>query len=380
MINTYNSKFPSVKELKIHAKKRIPKFAYNYLDGGIDDEKCKEYNRKSFDEIKLIPRYLQDIGTVNTKVTLFGHDYNLPIGIAPVGLGSMMWPGAEMALAKAAQNTNIPYILSTFSTTLLEDIAKVAPDVCWYQLYLPKDNKILKDIIKRVKQAKYNALIITIDIPTSAKRNKEIKDGLQIPLEFSSNIFWEFFSHPKWSIETFKQGMPKLVNVTSYKKNTEISFHDFISDFMVTGVTKEHIKKIRKLWDGPLILKGIQDPNDILEVMKLGIDGIIISNHGGRQLDAAPSSIESIQRIPDKIKNKLTIMLDSGVRTGLDVIRAKSLGAEMVFSGRSFYWGVTALGNKGASQVIEIYRDEITRTLKQIGCHDFNKLDHTWLN
>jgi len=380
MTSTYNTKFPSVTELKALAQKRIPKFAFNYLDGGIDDEKCKEHNRQSLNEIKLTPRYLQDINTVNTKVTLFEHDYNLPIGIAPVGLGNMMWPGAEIALAKAAQNANIPYVLSTFSTTLLEDIAKVAPDVCWYQLYLPKDDKTLKDIIKRVRQANYNALIITIDIPASAKRNREIKDGLQIPLKFSSNISWEFFSHPKWSMQTFKQGMPKLVNVTSYKKNTEISFHDFISDFMVTGVTKEHIIKIRKLWDGPLILKGIQDPNDILEVVKLGVDGLIISNHGGRQLDAAPSSIESLKKIPDGIKNKLTIMLDSGVRTGLDVIRAKSLGAEIVFSGRSFYWGVAALGKQGASQVIEIYRDEITRTLKQIGCHDFNKLDYTWLN
>jgi len=380
MTSTYNTKFPSVTELKALAQKRIPKFAFNYLDGGIDDEKCKEHNRQSLNEIKLTPRYLQDINTVNTKVTLFEHDYNLPIGIAPVGLGNMMWPGAEIALAKAAQNANIPYVLSTFSTTLLEDIAKVTPDVCWYQLYLPKDDKTLKDIIKRVRQANYNALIITIDIPASAKRNREIKDGLQIPLKFSSNISWEFFSHPKWSMQTFKQGMPKLVNVTSYKKNTEISFHDFISDFMVTGVTKEHIIKIRKLWDGPLILKGIQDPNDILEVVKLGVDGLIISNHGGRQLDAAPSSIESLKKIPDGIKNKLTIMLDSGVRTGLDVIRAKSLGAEIVFSGRSFYWGVAALGKQGASQVIEIYRDEITRTLKQIGCHDFNKLDYTWLN
>jgi len=375
----YNSRYPSSKDLKDLAKKRIPNFAFNYVDGGIDEERGKIHNRQSFDRIKITPQYFKDISNINTQVSIFNYDYNLPIGIAPVGLGNMMWPGSELSLAKAAQKTNIPYVLSTFSTTPLEDIAKVAPDVCWYQLYTPKDHIVLEDIIKRVKKSGYKALVITVDIPVSAKRNRELKDQLQIPLNFSSNLIWEFLSHPKWGVETLKHGLPSLINVSRYRKDSNVPFQSFISDFMATGVTKEHIQKIRELWDGPLIIKGIQDPKNAIDALELGVDGIIISNHGGRQLDGAPSSIESLEKLPDKVKDELTIMLDSGVRTGLDVIRAKSLGAQMIFSGRSFFWGVGALGQQGASQVIEIYRDEIIRTLKQIGCQDFNKLNSTWI-
>lgn len=381
---SFNTKYPSISDLKRRAKKRIPSFAFDYVDGGIDEEKGKSRNREAFHKIELTPRYLRNASHADTRTELFGHTYNLGFGIPPIGLGNMMWPNAEHALATAAQRNNIPYVLSTFSTTLLEDIAEIAPDVCWYQLYTPKDESSMKDIIARVKAANYNALVITLDIAVGAKRNRELKNGLKLPFQFSPKIIYEALTHPRWTLETLKYGQPDFVNILKYKKDSNIDLGAFISDFNMAGVTKERIAQIRKLWSGPLILKGIQHPENALEAIELGVDGIIISNHGGRQLDAAPSSIDSLLHIQSTLSkaqlNKLAIMLDSGIRTGLDVVRAKSLGAQMMFSGRSFFWGVGAMGQAGANQVIEIYRDEITRTLKQLGSESFAKIDSSWLS
>ena len=376
----YNEQLPSVSELKKQAKKRIPSFAFDYIDGGVDEEKGKHRNRHAFHDIQLTPRYLCDIANVSTAVTIFDKEYNMPFGISPIGLGNMMWPGAEIALSTAAQKANIPYMLSTFSTTLLEEIGHIAPDVCWFQLYTPRDGKVMEDILNRAKQAGFHALVVTLDIPVGAKRNRELKNGLQLPFKLSPKMVWEALTHPNWTLATLKQGMPEFVNVTRYKTDTNMHLAEFISDFMVTGVTKEKITKIRQLWDGPLILKGIQNEQNILDAIDLGVDGIIVSNHGGRQLDAAPSSVESLEKLPEKVFDNLTIMIDSGIRTGLDIVRAKALGAQMGFSGRSFFWGMGAMGKDGADQVVNIFSDEITRSLKQLGCLDFNDMDSSWVN
>ena len=375
----YDNRYPSVADLKAKAKKRIPAFAFDYVDAGIDQEIGKRRNREAFNEIELIPRYLTDISTTDITAKVFGKYYDLPIGVPPIGLGNMMWPGAELALAKAAQRSNIPYILSTFSTTLLEDIAKAAPDVCWFQLYVPKKRDITEELIARVKQAGFKVLVVTLDIPVGAKRNREVKNDLKLPFTFTPRIVWQSVLRPLWAIEQLRHGPPDFVNVLPYKQNVDLGLAEFITDFMVSGVTLERIEHIRKLWDGPLVLKGIQYEQNAIDAMKTGVDGIIVSNHGGRQLDAAPSSIASMKSLPTKVKEKTTIMVDGGIRTGLDVVRARALGAKFTFSGRSFFYGIAALGPPGATQVIEIFRDEITRTLKQLGCSSFEGMDGSWM-
>ncbi len=376
----YNKKYPSISDLKRRAKQRIPSFAYDYIDGGIDEERGKHRNREAFHNIHLTPSYLTDVSDIDTSINIFGKTYDLPFGVPPVGLGNMMWPGSELALARASQQANTPYVLSTFSTTPMEDIAQLAPDVCWFQLYTPREDAVMKDLIHRAKHVGFNALVVTLDIPVGAKRNRELKNGLQLPFKITPNIIWEAITHPQWTLATLPHGSPEFVNVVRYNTDTDMDLGEFISNFMVTGVTQERVAQIRRLWDGPLILKGIQNIDNALAAIKLGVDGIIVSNHGGRQLDAAPSSIQSLKELPDHVHQKLTVMIDSGVRTGLDVIRAKALGAQMSFSGRSFFWGMGAMGNAGAQQVINIFRDEITRSLQQLGCHRFSDIDKRWIS
>ncbi len=375
----YNHQFPGIPDLKARAKQRIPSFIFDYIDGGIDEEKNKQRNRDAFHGVQLTPQYLTDVSEVDTSINIFGKSYDMAFGVPPVGLGNLLWPGSERALASASQHANTPYILSTFSTTPMDEIAALAPDVAWFQLYTPRDEAVMKDMIQRAKTAGFNALVITLDIPVGAKRNRELKSGLQLPFKITPKIAWEALTHPQWTIETLKNGSPEFVNVAKYKTDSDMPLAAFISHFMVSGVSKERIAQIRKLWDGPLILKGVQNTQNALDAIALGVDGIIVSNHGGRQLDAAPSSLDSLKQLPDEVHQKLTVMLDSGVRTGLDVVRAKALGAQMMFSGRSFFWGMAALGQDGADQVINIFRDEITRSLQQLGCHSFESMDESWL-
>ena len=375
----YDTRFPAIPDLKRRARQRMPGFAFDYVDGAIDEEHGKARNRAAWHEVILTPRYLRDVSNTGLATTLFGHEYSLPVGVAPVGLGNMMWPGAEMALAKAAQRANIPYVLSTFSTTDLEEIARAAPDVCWFQLYVPKKIAVMEDLLKRAKQAGYRVLVVTLDIPVGAKRNRELRNDLKLPFSLTANILRQCLIHPAWTLQTLRHGRPDFVNVARYREGPNEGLSRFITNFNMHGVTRERIERIRALWDGPLVLKGVQHEADMRAAADLGVDGLIVSNHGGRQLDAAPASAHSLRALPAEIRERMTIMVDGGIRTGMDVARAGVLGAKMTFSGRAFFWGVGALGNPGADQVVEIFRDEIERTLKQLGCESFARIDRSWL-
>ncbi len=376
---SYDTRYPAISDLKARAKKRIPNFSFDYVDGGIDQEHGKARNRNAWHEIDLIPRYLCDVSNADLSTRIFDKDYALPFGVPPIGLGNMMWPGAEMALATAAQKANMPYILSTFSTTPLEEIAAAAPDVAWFQLYVPKKVEVMKDLLAKVKAAGFNALVVTLDIPVGAKRNRELKNGLKLPFSFTPKIIWQCATHPTWALSTLKHGQPDFVNVLEYKEGPNEGLAQFITNFNMHGVTRERIELIRQVWDGPLVLKGVQHEPDIQAALEIGIDGVIVSNHGGRQLDAAPTSVQSLQDLASYADKGMTMMVDSGIRTGTDVVRAKALGAQMAFSGRSFFWGMGALGLAGAEQVVGIYQDEIDRTLKQVGCASFREMDGGWL-
>lgn len=375
----YDTRYPGIADLKRRAKRRLPNFAFDYIESGIDDEVGKRRNRQAFHNVHLTPRYLRDVSTIDTRVSLFGTEYALPLGVSPVGLGNMIWPGAEAALAVAAQRARIPYVLSTFSTTPLETVAQLAPDVCWFQLYVPRDPEIMDDLISRVKRAGFRALVVTVDIPVGAKRNRELKNGLKLPFSLTPRIVWQSLSHPAWALQTLTHGAPDFVNVARYRTDANLGLADFISSVTIRGLPLERLKRIRDLWDGPLIIKGLQAYENFRAAIDCGVDGAIVSNHGGRQLDAAPATIDTLRQLPADISDRLTLMIDSGVRTGLDILRSRALGAQAAFSGRSFFYGMGALGRKGADQVVEIFRDEITRGLQQLGSTSFQELNAGWL-
>ena len=375
----YDTRLPGIDDLKRLARRRLPNFAFDYLEAGIDREVGKRRNREALDAVRLTPRYLRDVSATDIEATIFGRRYAMPLGVAPVGLGNMIWPQGERSLAAAAQRANIPYVLSTFSTTDLEEIAQTAPDVCWFQLYTPRQPAALRDLLARVQAAGFQVLVVTVDIPVGAKRNRELKNGLKLPFSFTWNIVWQSMTHPRWALATLRHGRPDFVNVQRYRSGPTTGLAEFITNFSVQGVSQEHLRMIRNIWKGPLVVKGVQHPQDALAALNLGADGLIVSNHGGRQLDGAPSSVESLRQLPDEVRSKTTVMLDSGVRTGLDIVRAKALGAEMAFSGRPFFYGVAALGTKGGRQVVGIFRDELTRTLQQVGCPSFESMDGSWL-
>jgi len=376
----YNPRIPSVAEMARRARRRVPRFAMDYLEGGIGDECGLRRNRQHLEEVLLWPRYLRDMTTVNTECALFGRNYDLGIGIAPVGLGGLMWPNAEMILATAAQNANIPYLLSTMSTTPLEQIAKAAPEVAWYQLYVPKDQGVMQDLIKRVERAGFKVLVITVDIPVGAKRDRELRHGLNLPFRLTPQLFLQIITRPEWALRTLLHGLPRFVNLEPYVDAGKLEhLSEFLTTFFMCGVTPERLREIRALWRGPLVIKGLLHGADIEVAVQTGADGMIISNHAGRQLDAAPSSVQALRALPAALRDKTTIMFDCGVRSGLDVVRARVLGAQACFSGRSFMYGVAGAGQDGGRQVIEIFRDEITRTLKQIGCGAYQSLNQDWL-
>lgn len=294
----YDTRLPGVDDLKRRARRRIPSFAFDYLEAGIDREVGKRRNRKAFDAVRLRPCYLRDASTADMEVTIFGKRYAMPFGVAPVGLGNMMWPQAERVLAAAAQQANIPYVLSTFSTTDLGEIAQTAPDVCWFQLYVPQEPAALKDLLARVKAAGFHVLVVTVDIPVGAKRNRELKNGLKLPFSFTWSIVWQAMTHPRWALATLRRGRPDFVNVQRYRSGPTTELAEFITNFSVHGVSREHLRTIRKIWTGPLVVKGIQHPQDALDAMHLGADGLVLSNHGGRQSAGADGLARNIERGP----------------------------------------------------------------------------------
>jgi len=378
----YDRRWPSISDLEARARRRIPRFALEYLCGGIGNERGLQRNREAFDTIRLIPRYLRDVSVCDISCSLFGQSYAMPLGIAPVGLAGMIWPGAELVLAKAAQRARIPFVLSMVGTTKLEAVAEASQGWAWLQLYPAADAEITTDLLSRAAAAGYRVLVVTVDVPLGAKRERELRNGLSLPLRLTPGNVLNAALHPQWSMALLRHGMPRFRTLAPYAPPDMASLGGmaaFASTLMAPGVTHDIVRRIRDQWRGTLVIKGPLCAADAIDACTLGADGIIVSNHGGRQMDAAPASIEVLPEIVQAIGHRCTVMLDSGVRSGTDVLRAVASGAAGVFSGRSFYYGLAALGERGGAQAIEVFRDEISRGLAQLGCTEITALDRRWL-
>lgn len=374
----YNSKYPGIDDLRKRARQRIPRFAFEYLDGGCNEDVNLHKNTSEIREIELKPYYLSKHIKSDMKTELFGHVYDAPFGIAPVGLQGLMWPNSPEILAKSAFEHNIPFILSTVSTSSIERIAEITEGRAWFQLYHPADNKLRDDIINRAKAAELPVLVILCDVPTFGFRPRDIRNGLAMPPKMSLQNMIQILGRPNWALNTLKYGRPKFETMMRYfPKNMDIKQLGKTMNETFSGrLNEEKIKPIRDMWKGKLVLKGVASEEDTEMAIRLGLDGIIVSNHGGRQLDAGQSTIRPLAEIARKYKGQIKIMMDSGIRSGPDIARTLASGAEFAFLGRTFMYGVAALGNSGGQHTISIMKIQLQQIMEQICCErvqDFPK-------
>jgi L-lactate dehydrogenase (cytochrome) len=370
MNKKFNTKYPSIADLRIKAKSKMPKFAFEYLDGGCNDDHNLRKNTADLREIELVPQYLKSTVNVSLKTSLFDTEYDAPFGIAPIGLQGLMWPKAPEILAKAAFENNIPFILSTVTTSNIEKIGEITEGKAWFQLYYPSKEEVRTDIINRAAAAGYPVLVLLSDVPSFGFRPRDIRNGLAMPPKMSIRNFYQIFKRPEWAMKTLIHGQPEFETLKPYMpKGLNLSqLGKFMDETFDGRLNEEKIKPIREKWKGKIVLKGVASEADMDKAIRLGIDGVIISNHGGRQLDAGQSTIHTLEKLKDKYQDKITIMMDSGLRNGPDVARTLAQGASFSFLGRSFMYGVGALGNQGAYHTIDLIKTELTQVMEQVGC------------
>ncbi len=370
MVQALIRKSACVADLKKRAKRRIPKFAFDYIEGGCNSELALKNNREALDDVFLRPEYLQAYNKPELGVELFGKQYSAPFGIAPLGLSGLVWPDASAMHARAALKANIPFVLSTVSTISIEDAAKNAEDNFWFQLYPPADVEILDDMLDRLRATGCQNLVVTVDVPTPSRRISAIKSGLAVPPKITLKSIFESAQRPFWSLATVSAGLPQFATLRPYikdAKNIE-DIANFIRISLRDVVDETTLKTLRDKWQGNLIVKGISHVDDAILVKGIGANGIIVSNHGGRQLDASLPPAETLEEIIDAVGPDLTVMADSGVETGVDIARYLALGAEAVFAGRAFLYGVAAHGEHGAEHSIDLLRDELEQVMSQLHC------------
>ena len=370
MTLTFDSRYPSIDDLRTRAQQKIPKFAFEYLDGGCNEDVNLRRNTSELREVQLKPNYLRNHGGSSTKTKLFGIEYDAPFGISPIGLQGLIWPNSPEILAKSAFNHNIPFILSTVTTTSIERASELTEGKSWFQLYHPTEDRLRDDIIRRAAAAHCPVLVILCDVPSFGFRPRDIRNGLAMPPKMNLNNILQAFGRPHWSLQTLKHGIPGFANLLPYMpKGLDLKqLGKFMNDTFSGRLNEEKIKPIRDMWKGKLVLKGVASHYDAEQAIRLGIDGIIVSNHGGRQLDAGESSIKPLKTIAEKYGDQIEVMMDSGIRSGPDVARALASGAKFTFMGRSFMYGVSALGNKGGDHTISLLKTELQQVMEQICC------------
>lgn len=372
-----NPLYPDIPYLRKKAKKRIPGFAFDYLDGGCNAEVNLRRNTEEIREIRLKPQYLQNKGPANLETELFGHKYAAPFGVCPIGLQGLIWPRATEILAKAAHQTNIPFILSTVATASIEDVAKLTDGRAWFQLYHPVEDDLRNKIIDRLANVGYETLVILSDVPKFGYRSKEIINGLAIPPRMTLKNILQVTTRPRWAFETLKAGQPEFKCLKEYiPGGMNLRHLGLFMNKTFSGVLNEDkVKAIRDRWKGKLVLKGIASEEDTEKAIRLGLDGIIVSNHGGRQLDLGESAVAPLMRISKAYRDKITIMMDSGIRSGPDIANVLAAGADFTFLGRSFMYGVAALGNEGGTHTVSILQKQLTQVMEQLRCENVRDLE-----
>ncbi|MGE0750402.1 MAG: alpha-hydroxy acid oxidase [Variibacter sp.] len=367
----------NIDDLRRMAKRRMPKIAFDFIEGGVEDEEGLAYNEAAFRRYRMVPRFLVDVSRRDQSVTLFGRTYASPFGICPTGLNGLFRRNSDLMLAEASTIANIPYIMSSTANSSLEAAAKLAPHM-WFQAYGANDRAVTKDMLRRAADAGIDTLVVTVDVPLLHKRERNMRNGFVRPLKMTPAIMLESLLHPGWIVEFLRHGgIPRFDNWTPYSPpgaSTETINDHYGTQTPSANQTWRDFEEYRRLWRGNLVIKGVLHPDDAVRAAAIGADGIIVSNHGARQLDRAVSPFDVLAMIRAAVGDKVTLLMDSGVRRGADIVMARCLGVHVAFTGRATLYGVSAGGVAGALKAIDILRTQIDLTLAMLGCTSMDEL------
>ncbi len=374
------SKYPRIQDLEPAASKKIPPFIHAYLAAGTGSGHTMLRNREALDAITFTPELMHGRYTPDLSTSLLGKTYALPFGVAPIGLSSMIWPLSEQHLATTAAKYQIPYTLSTVAAASIEDVGKKSNGRGWFQLYAPKNPDIMRSLLDRAEKADMQTLVVTADVPSPSRREDMRRAGAPIGSRNATTLtlpmLLQILQHPSWAIAALGlRGKLRFKNMEPYApKNSSEPISHFIGSELNGSLNWEYLSEIRKYWKGTLLLKGVLRASDALRAVDTGVDGIVVSNHGGRQFDGNPASITALPSIRQAVGTTFPIIFDSGIRSGLDILRALAIGADFVLVGRPFLYGVAAIGRNGGDHVVQILEEEISNALLQIGAKNITEL------
>src|SRR5271166_1063639 len=361
----------NVEDYRILAQRRLPKIIFDYLEGGADDETGLKYNREVFERYRLMPRRLVDVGKRDTGIELFGRHQAAPFMIGPTGLNGALWPKGDILLARAAERAGIPFVLSTASNASIEDVAAASKGDLWFQLYIVQ-RKLAEQMVRRAEAAGYSTLVLTTDVGVNGNRERDLRNNFGLPMRYTPRLIYDGVTHPWWSLDFMRNGMPQLANFTTADSSDVEIQAAVMSRQMDASFSWDDFGWLRKLWPRKLLVKGILRPEDAERCIAAGADGAILSNHGGRQLDAAVSPLDVLAESRARIS--APILIGSGYRRGTDIVKALALGAKAVLLGRASLYGLAAAGEAGVDHVLRLLKDEVDRTLAQVGCPSISQL------
>ena len=379
---SYNvSKAYSIEDLRRLAERRLPKAVFDFFDGGAEDEVTLRDNQLAYKRARLVPRVLRDVSTVSTGSLLLGLHAPLPIAIAPTGAVGFGWRGGDVAIARAAAAAGIPYALSSTATASIEKIADQAPGRLWFQAYILRNKPFLAALIERARVADYEALVITVDLPVGGKRERDFRNDFSVPFRFTTKNLFDFACHPVWLSSILRHGMPVMENLIGLdaQATSSTAIASSVGRNYDSSFNWDDLQKIRDSWPRKLIVKGILGAEDAARVALMGCDAVVVSNHGGRQLDSAVATFDALPAVVKAINGRIPVLLDGGIRRGSDIFKALACGANGVMLGRATLYGAAAAGEAGASRAVAILKDEFVRTMQLCGARSVDEIKHAEL-
>ncbi len=363
-----SQKIFSIKDARELSRKRLPKLVFDFIDGASGDEKLAEINSRALNQIRLEPKVLRNVEKRSLKKQVLGYEFDFPFGFAPMGMTNLSWPGADSMLAAESARNNIPTCVSMASTTTLEKMYELSEGHSWMQLYIFQDENFVMELLDRARNTGYEVAILTVDVPVLSRRTRDDKNGFSYPFKIGPKQFFDFATHPTWSLSTLLSGIPKPMNYVTSKSGDGI----FKRKESRGSTDWDTLKRVRDKWKGKLIIKGVMSPDDATKIKGAGADAIQVSNHGGRQLDSATAAINMLPLIRKSVGSDFPLIFDSGIRSGSDIVRALAFGADYTMIGRPVMYAMGADGKKGLRRIVEIIKEEASTTLGLVGLNDIN--------